>query len=103
MTPPSAYEADTSPASLGRKDKRPVCLCRPRFIQSAATPDAPSKDPARMRMSQYFLPTLKENPAEAQILSHPLRLLAGLVLQPTPASHPRLPPAFHVLNPIHSL
>ena len=30
-----------------------------------------------MRMSQYFLPTLKENPSEAQIVSHRLMLRAG--------------------------
>ena len=34
-----------------------------------------------MRMSQYFLPTMKENPAEAQIASHRLMLRAGLIRQ----------------------
>ena len=34
-----------------------------------------------MRLSAYFLPTLKENPAEAQIASHRLMLRAGLVRQ----------------------
>ena len=34
-----------------------------------------------MRMSQYFLPTLKENPAEAQIVSHRLMLRAGMIRQ----------------------
>src|SRR5258708_8216390 len=103
MTPPSAYEADTSPASLGRKDRRPVCLCKPRFIQSAATPDAPSKDPARMRMSQYFLPTLKENPAEAQIVSHRLMLRAGMVRQPAAGIYSWLPLGFRVLKNIERI
>src|SRR5260370_15573040 len=103
MTPPSAYEADTSPASLGRTDKRPVCLCRPRSIQSAATPDAPSKDPARMRMSQYFLPTLKENPAEAQIVSHRLMLRAGLVRQTSAGIYAWLPFGFRVLKNIERI
>ena len=34
-----------------------------------------------MRLSAYFLPTLRENPAEAQIASHRLMLRAGLVRQ----------------------
>ena len=32
-----------------------------------------------MRWSQYFIPTLKESPADAEILSHKLLLRAGLV------------------------
>ena len=30
-----------------------------------------------MRLSRYFLPTLKDNPAEAQIASHRLMLRSG--------------------------
>ena len=32
-----------------------------------------------MLLSRYFLPVLKENPAEAQIVSHQLMLRAGLI------------------------
>ena len=32
-------------------------------------------------MSQYFLPTMKETPSEAQIVSHRLMLRAGLIRQ----------------------
>src|SRR3977135_2677165 len=75
----------------------------PRFLQSAATPDAPSKDPARMRMSQYFLPTLKENPAEAQIASHRLMLRAGLVRQTSAGIYAWLPLGFRVLKNIERI
>ena len=34
-----------------------------------------------MRLTDYFLPTLKEDPAEAQIVSHRLMLRAGMVRQ----------------------
>ncbi len=34
-----------------------------------------------MRLSQYFLPTLKETPSEAQIVSHRLMLRAGMIRQ----------------------
>ena len=39
------------------------------------------KAPDPMRMSRYFLPVLKENPAEAQIVSHRLMLRAGMIRQ----------------------
>ena len=34
-----------------------------------------------MRLSRYFLPVLKETPAEAQIVSHRLMLRAGMIRQ----------------------
>ena len=34
-----------------------------------------------MRFSQFFLPTMKETPAEAQIVSHRLMLRAGMIRQ----------------------
>ena len=34
-----------------------------------------------MRLSRYFLPVLKEAPAEAEIVSHKLMLRAGMVQQ----------------------
>ncbi len=34
-----------------------------------------------MRQSQYFVPTMKENPAEAQIISHQLMVRSGMVRQ----------------------
>ena len=34
-----------------------------------------------MRLSRYFLPTLKEAPSDAQIISHQLMLRAGLIRQ----------------------
>ncbi len=44
-----------------------------------------------MRMSQYFLPTMKENPAEAQIVSHRLMLRSGLVRQTSAGIYAWLP------------
>jgi prolyl-tRNA synthetase len=34
-----------------------------------------------LRLSQFFLPTLRETPTEAQIVSHRLMLRAGMVRQ----------------------
>ena len=41
-----------------------------------------------MRLSRFFMPILKENPKEAEIVSHRLMLRAGMVRQQSPASIP---------------
>ena len=53
-----------------------------------------------MRLSRSFLPTLKENPAEAQIVSHRLMLRAGLVRQVTAGIYAWLPAGTRVLRKI---
>lgn len=50
-----------------------------------------------MRLSRYFLPTLKENPAEAQIVSHRLMLRAGMVRQSSAGIYSWLPLGYKVL------
>ena len=39
-----------------------------------------------MRLSRFFLPILKENPKEAEIVSHRLMLRAGMIRQEAAAS-----------------
>jgi prolyl-tRNA synthetase len=56
-----------------------------------------------MRLSQYFLPTLKETPAEAQIVSHRLMLRAGLVRQEAAGIYAWLPLGFRVLKKIEQI
>ncbi|MCC7282021.1 MAG: proline--tRNA ligase [Acetobacteraceae bacterium] len=56
-----------------------------------------------MRLSKYFLPTLKENPAEAQIVSHRLMLRAGLVRQQAAGIYAWLPLGFRVLKKIEAI
>jgi len=56
-----------------------------------------------MRLSKYFLPTLKENPAEAQIVSHRLMLRAGLVRQQAAGIYAWLPLGFRVLKKIEQI
>jgi prolyl-tRNA synthetase len=53
-----------------------------------------------MRWSQYFLPTLKEAPAEAAIISHQLMLRAGLVTQTTAGIYSWLPLGLRILTKI---
>ncbi|MFM8469385.1 MAG: proline--tRNA ligase [Limisphaerales bacterium] len=56
-----------------------------------------------MRWSQYFIPTLKESPAEAEILSHKLLLRAGLVRKLTGGLYTFLPLGLRSLKKIESV
>ncbi|MGV2978804.1 proline--tRNA ligase [Camelimonas sp. ID_303_24] len=53
-----------------------------------------------MRLSRYFLPILKENPKEAEIVSHRLMLRAGMVRQETAGIYAWLPLGLRVLNKV---
>ncbi len=56
-----------------------------------------------MRLSDYFLPTLKETPAEAQIVSHRLMLRAGMIRQSSAGIYSWLPLGFRVLKKIEQI
>lgn len=56
-----------------------------------------------MRLSRYFLPVLKETPAEAQIVSHRLMLRAGLIRQHASGIYNWLPIGYRVLRKIEQI
>ncbi len=56
-----------------------------------------------MRLTQGFIPTLKETPAEAQIASHRLMLRAGLVRQTSAGIYAWLPLGLRVLRNIERI
>src|SRR5688572_20765372 len=56
-----------------------------------------------MRLSAYFLPTLRETPAEAQIASHRLMLRAGMIRQASAGIYSWLPLGFRVLKRIEQV
>ena len=56
-----------------------------------------------MRLSQYFLPLLKENPSEAQIVSHRLMLRAGMIRQSASGIYTWLPLGFRVLKKVERI
>jgi prolyl-tRNA synthetase len=56
-----------------------------------------------MRLSAYFLPTLRENPSEAQIVSHRLMLRAGMVRQSSAGIYSWLPLGLRVLKRIEQI
>ncbi len=56
-----------------------------------------------MRLSRYFLPVLKETPAEAQIVSHRLMLRSGMIKQSSAGIYSWLPLGFKVLKNIENI
>jgi prolyl-tRNA synthetase len=56
-----------------------------------------------MRLSEFFLPTLKENPKEAQIASHLFMLRAGMIRQSSAGIYSWLPLGFRVLKKIEQI
>ena len=56
-----------------------------------------------MRLSRYFLPVLKETPAEAQIVSHRLMLRAGMIKQASAGIYSWLPMGYKVLKRIEQI
>ncbi len=56
-----------------------------------------------MRLSRYFLPVLKETPAEAQIVSHRYMLRAGMIKQASAGIYSWLPLGFKVLKRIEQI
>ena len=56
-----------------------------------------------MRLSQYFLPLLRDDPKEAEIVSHRLMLRAGLIRQASAGIYSWLPLGFRVLQSIEQI
>jgi len=56
-----------------------------------------------MRLSRYFLPVLKETPAEAQIVSHQLMLRAGMIQQLAAGIYNWLPLGYAVLRKVEAI
>ena len=51
-----------------------------------------------MRRSNYFMPTIKENPSEAKIVSHRLMLRSGMIRQSSSGIYSWLPLGLRVLK-----
>ena len=56
-----------------------------------------------MRLSRYFLPLLKENPKEAEIVSHRLMLRAGMIRQQAAGIYSWLPLGKRVLEKVNTI
>src|SRR5918996_4118734 len=67
------------------------------------TPQPPRPKKLPMRLSRYFLPLLRDDPKEAEIVSHRLMLRAGLIRQSSAGIYSWLPLGFQVLRKIEQI
>src|SRR5574341_2645099 len=65
--------------------------CRGAPNPSVALSALVSENASSMRWSQYFIPTLREDPADAEVVSHKLLLRAGIVRQLSAGIYSYLP------------
>ncbi len=56
-----------------------------------------------MRLSSYFLPTLKENPIDATVVSHQLMIRAGMIRQTASGIYSWLPLGLKVLRKVEKI
>ena len=56
-----------------------------------------------MRLTQFFLPTVKETPTEAQIISHRLMLRAGMIRQSSAGIYSWLPLGYRALMKVQRI
>ena len=56
-----------------------------------------------MRLTKYFIPTYKEIPAEAEIVSHQLMLRAGLIRKLTSGIYTYLPAGLRALKKVENI
>ncbi len=56
-----------------------------------------------MKFSNFFIPTIKENPTDAKLISHNLMLRSGMIKQETSGIYSWMPLGFRVLKKIISI
>ena len=56
-----------------------------------------------MRYSKYFIPTLKDSPADAEIISHKLMIKSGMIKQSSAGIYSWLPLGYKVLKNIENI
>ena len=56
-----------------------------------------------MRWSKYLIPTLKEDPTEAEVISHKLMLRAGMIRKLSAGIYNYLPLGYRVIRKIEEI
>ena len=84
-----ALEYRLKSARFARKES-PTKVGTLNLVQVALTVSL-SENASSMRWSQYFIPTLREDPADAEVVSHKLLLRAGIIRQLSAGIYSYLP------------
>jgi prolyl-tRNA synthetase len=92
------------PATPRLCSRRAWALSPPHATAASRLPE-PLQDTSGypMRLSRYFVPTLRDTPKEAEIVSHQLMLRAGLVRQQAAGSYSWLPLGLRMLNKVSAV
>src|SRR6266566_2985317 len=80
----------------------PLCF-RDRSGFTAGFPCFTDSSGVPMRLSRFLLPILKENPKEAEIVSHRLMLRAGMIRQQSQGIYSWLPLGKRVLDKVNAI
>jgi prolyl-tRNA synthetase len=72
-------------------------------MPSAMPPNRAAAERISMRLSRYFLPVLRDDPKEAEIVSHRLMLRAGMIRQSSAGIYSWLPLGLKVLKKIEQI
>src|SRR5580698_3569696 len=88
---------------LWRLSRAPPLCFRSRSGFTAHLPCLTDSLSVPMRLSRFFLPILKENPKEAEIVSHRLMLRAGMIRQEAAGIYAWLPLGLRVLTKIEQI
>ena len=64
---------------------------------------AETNTPRQMKISQYLIATLREAPAEAEIISHQLMLRAGMIRKIASGIYTWLPLGLRVLRKVEAI
>ena len=98
----SAVKRQENRKLSGLSSSPPLCF-RTRSGFTAGFPCPTDSFGVLMRLSRFLLPILKENPKEAEIVSHRLMLRAGMMRQEAAGIYAWLPLGFKVLKKIEQI
>jgi len=94
----SCFEYSVRAESFVKQTTPPEGELQTKAASSRRTPNAAvaliallSENALSMRWSQYFIPTLREDPADAEVVSHKLLLRAGIIRQLSAGIYSYLP------------
>src|SRR5579859_2491035 len=84
-------------------DRTPEPVCRGGRASLLQFASLPAKALKSMRLSRYHLPTLKEVPSDAEIISHKLLLRAGMIRKLAAGIYAWLPLGLRVLKKVENV
>src|SRR5215213_4061103 len=73
------------------------------FLPLPAVTGSPPSPPARMKATQFFISTLKEAPADAEVMSHRLMMRAGFIKRLSAGIYSYMPMGLRVIRKVEAI